>query len=62
MKICEPCGDWNGEAYARCPTCGGQRFFPYSPSMQYWQRWDDRSQRVSSSLTRFVVARLTSPA
>ena len=20
MKICEPCGDWNGEAYERCPA------------------------------------------
>jgi hypothetical protein len=57
MKICGLCGDWNGSAYQRCPACGARWFFPYSPGVQYWLRWHDQSQRVSSSLTRFEIVR-----
>ncbi|HEX5096839.1 MAG TPA: hypothetical protein VFX21_12520 [Acidimicrobiia bacterium] len=55
MKICEHCGDWSGNAYERCVACGAQRFFPYSPPVQYWHRWDVHTETVTTSLARLPV-------
>jgi hypothetical protein len=59
MKICEPCGDWNGEAYEQCLACGGRRFVPYRPGVAFWQRLDHRSGSITTSRGRLPVERVS---
>jgi hypothetical protein len=59
MKICEPCGDWNGNAYEQCVACGGRSFVPYRPGVAFWQRWHGGSRSVATSRTRLPVERVS---